>query len=101
MEWEQAARIRWSTLVCNSNVSGDSFEWPIKQQHKDCLCMSFVAISLKLTSGSRASVFRALGNRVVLVFNVFKVREWKNTGNFSLESHSQIFEETRRIQEIV
>ena len=72
---EQAVGIRCFFLICNSHVSGDPFVWPIEQEVHDCLYMSFVPISLKLTSSCPASAIMALGKRAVLVFNGFKLRE--------------------------
>lgn len=62
---------------------------------------AIVAISLKLTSSFLALFYRASGKRAVLVLSDFKSREWENIGKLSLESYSQIFKETRRIQDPV
>ena len=56
------------------------------------------ATSLKFISGCPESVCRASGKREVFILNV-KIREWDKIRKLGLESHSQIFEETRIIQE--
>ena len=63
-----------------------------------------MAICLKFISNCPASAGRASGKRfssfvVGLVLNDFKMREWEKIGILSLESLSQIFKGTRRIQD--
>ena len=58
-----------------------------------------MAIFLKFISSCLTSLCRAYGKKAVLVLNDPKSKGCEKIGNVSLESHSQILGETRRIQD--
>lgn len=60
----------------------------------------FWQFSLKFNSSSLALVYGALGEKgTILILNDFMSREWEKIRNLSLETHRQIFEEIRRLQD--
>ena len=88
-------------LVYSSNAASDLSEWTKHQRaYKSEYTWAIVVISLKCTWSCLASVCTASGKGALLVLSDSKSREWKKIGNFSLESHSQIFKEAGRIQDL-
>ena len=60
-----------------------------------------MVISLKFISSCPTLAYRVWGERRVLVLSDFKSERWEKIGSITLESHSQTFEEARRIQDPV
>lgn len=75
-------------------------EWPCKNKHADCLlvsCCDFSEVYVKLSSFN----LYGFGKRAVEFHSDLESKEWEKIGNITLEIHSQIFEETRIIQDPV
>ena len=80
----------WNKLILVIFLSG-----PYSNRQTGAILAIFSEIYLRFSSFSLQGFGK---KRTVLVLNDFKSRDWEKIRNLSLETHSQIFGEIRKIQ---
>ena len=100
--WSEGKSGSWQIfLVCSLNVSGILLRDHRTTDTTTGLTWAVLVVSLKFIFSCPALPCMALRKGQLYFHSDSRWEEWEETGNVSLESSSQVLEETRRIQDPV